>query len=80
MMRNNAASRCLFQFVIDSKVSVKYVKNDPLTQDRTSDDPIQLRPQHIIMSNVRIGNSNVEMEQENFLRSKFCRTNLYYSG
>ena len=55
MLRNQAKEKCAQPFVVDSEVSIKYLKNDPLTRESSLDDPIQLRPQRISMTNVRKG-------------------------
>ena len=54
-MRKHATMKCAQTFVIDSEVSIDYLEDEPLTQNRVSNDPIQLRPQHVSLTNVRIG-------------------------
>lgn len=55
-MRRDEADQCSAQFVIDSQVSIKNVQNVPLAEAHKSDDPVQLKPQRVSMSNARNGN------------------------
>lgn len=55
-MKRDEADRCSTQFVVDPQVLIQLIEDNPLAEAQKSEDPIQLRPQRVSMSNARKGN------------------------
>ncbi len=56
MTRDQAqTAQCSPQFVVDPQEFIKYVQNVPLAEASKVDDPIQLKPQRVTVSNARNG-------------------------
>lgn len=54
-MKRDEADQCSAQFVVDTQVFIKYVQNVPLGEAHKLDDPVQLKPQRVSVSNARNG-------------------------
>ena len=71
-MKRDQSDQCSAQFVVDSQVFIKYIQNVPLAEAHKLDDPVQLKPQRVSMSNARNGTWQLKNELEKLL-SKFDR-------
>ncbi|EFX68653.1 hypothetical protein DAPPUDRAFT_301280 [Daphnia pulex] len=71
-----AQSQCSSQFVVDPQVFIDYVKNVPLAEASKLDDPIQLKPQRVSVSNARNGQTyTIPVE---FKQAKDYPIDLYF--
>ncbi|XP_032788871.2 integrin beta-PS [Daphnia magna] len=75
-MKRDEADRCSTQFVVDPQVLIQLIEDNPLAEAQKSEDPIQLRPQRVSMSNARKGQSyTIPVE---FKQAKDYPIDLYF--
>ena len=75
-MKRDQSDQCSAQFVVDSQVFIKYIQNVPLAEAHKLDDPVQLKPQRVSLSNARNGTWQLKNELEKLL-SRFDRFYFY---
>nr|CAH0109134.1 unnamed protein product [Daphnia galeata] len=75
-MNRDQSDQCSAQFVVDSQVFIKYIQNVPLAEAHKLDDPVQLKPQRVSLSNARNGQTyTIPIE---FKQAKDYPIDLYF--